>query len=165
MYHLTFNETNIPFVNGAKYLGVIFDKRVTWRVHIEMIKAKAFRTFVGVYSLFRSNIKLTFLNALIKSVITYASPTWEFAANTHLMKLQRLQNKVPRTIGNYPRRKPVRDLHMAFQVLYVYDYITKLCIQQAEVIQSYDNEGIRNIGQGEARHRKYKMLKLGGGQA
>jgi hypothetical protein len=25
--------------------------------------------------------------------MTYASPTWEFAADTHLMQLQRLQNK------------------------------------------------------------------------
>jgi hypothetical protein len=29
----------------------------------------------------------------------------------------------------------------------------------------HDNENVRNIGQGEARHRKYKRLKLGGGQA
>jgi hypothetical protein len=29
----------------------------------------------------------------------------------------------------------------------------------------YDNENVRNIGQGEARHRKYKRLKLGGGHA
>jgi hypothetical protein len=34
-----------------------------------------------------------------------------------------------------------------------------------EVIQNHDNENVRNIGQGEARYRKYKMLKLGGGQA
>jgi hypothetical protein len=33
------------------------------------------------------------------------------------------------------------------------------------VIQNHDNENVRNIGQGEARHRKYKRLKLGGGQA
>jgi hypothetical protein len=43
--------------------------------------------------------------------------------------------------------------------------ITKLCRQQAEVIQNHDNENVRNIRQGEARHRKYKRLKLGGGQA
>jgi hypothetical protein len=36
--------------------------------------------------------------------------------------------------------------------------------QQAEIIQNHDNENVRNIGQGEARHRKYKTLKLGGGQ-
>jgi hypothetical protein len=45
----------------------------------------------------------------------------------------------------------------------VNDYITKLCRQQAEVIQNHDNDNVRNIGQGEARHRKYKRLKLGGG--
>jgi hypothetical protein len=28
-----------------------------------------------------------------------------------------------------------------------------------------NNVNVRNIGQGEARHRKYKRLKLGGGQA
>jgi hypothetical protein len=81
------------------------------------------------------------------------------------MKLQRLPNKVLRTIGNFQRHTPVRDLHIAFKIPYVYDYITKLFRQQAEVIQNYDNENVRNIGQSEARHRKYKRLKLGGGQA
>jgi hypothetical protein len=78
--------------------------------------------------------------------------------------LQRLQNKVLRTIGNFPRRTPVRDLHVAFRIPYVYDFITKLCRQQAEVIQNHHNTNVRNIGQGEAQHRKYKRLKLGGGQ-
>jgi hypothetical protein len=81
------------------------------------------------------------------------------------MKLQRLQNKLLRTIGNYSRRKPVRYLHMAFRIPFVYNYIAKLGRQQAEVIQNHDNENVRNIGQGDARHRKYKRLKLGGGQA
>jgi hypothetical protein len=84
--------------------------------------------------------------------MTYASPAWEFAADIHLMKLQRLQNKVLRTIGNYPRRTSVRDLHLAFQIPFIYDYITKLCRQQAEIIQNYDNENFRTGGQGEARH-------------
>jgi hypothetical protein len=57
----------------------------------------------------------------------------------------------------FPRRTPDRDLHMAFKILYVYDYITKLCRQQAEVIQNHDNQNVPNIGQGEPR--------LGGGQA
>jgi hypothetical protein len=50
----------------------------------------------------------------------------------------------------------------AFNSPYVYDYITKLCRQRAEVIQNHVNEHVRGIGQGEARHRKYKRLKLGG---
>jgi hypothetical protein len=47
----------------------------------------------------------------------------------------------------------------------IYDYVTKLCGQQAEVIQNYENELVRSIRQGEARHGKYKRLKLGGYQA
>jgi hypothetical protein len=81
------------------------------------------------------------------------------------MKLQRLQNKVLRTIGNFPRRTPAREFHKAFSIPYIYDYITKLSRQQAEVIQNHRNANVRNTGQGEARHRKYKRLKLVGGQA
>jgi hypothetical protein len=56
-------------------------------------------------------------------------------------------------------------LHTAFSLPYVYDYITKLGRQHAEVIQNHENEHVHSIGQGEARHRKYKRLKLDGGQA
>jgi hypothetical protein len=41
-----------------------------------------------------------------------------------------------------------------------YDYVTKLCRQQAEVIQNRENANVRNIGQGEPRHRKKKGLNL-----
>jgi hypothetical protein len=42
---------------------------------------------------------MTLHKALIGSAMTYACPAWEFAADTHLIKLQRLQNKVVRTFG------------------------------------------------------------------
>jgi hypothetical protein len=54
---------------------------------------------------------------------------------------------------------------MAFQAPYIYGYITKLFRQQAEVIQNHENVNVRDIGKGEAQYRKYKRLKLGGGQA
>jgi hypothetical protein len=37
--------------------------------------------------------------------------------------------------------------------------------QQAEVVQNHENEHVRSIGKGEARHRKYNKVNLGGGQA
>jgi hypothetical protein len=36
---------------------------------------------------------------------------------------------------------------------------------KVEVIQNHENEHILSICQGEARHKKYKRLKLGGGEA
>jgi hypothetical protein len=120
-----------------------------------MFEANSFRIFITVYSLFKiehlsANIKLTLHKALIRYIITYASPTWEFAADNHLMKLQR-------TIGNFPRHTQVRDLHTVFKLPDMYDLIRKLCRQQAEVIQNHENENARL---GEARHGIYKRLNL-----
>jgi hypothetical protein len=36
---LKLNGRNIPFVNSVKYLGLLFDKRMTWKLHIQMIEA------------------------------------------------------------------------------------------------------------------------------
>jgi hypothetical protein len=47
----------------------------------------------------------------------------------------------------------------------MYNYITKLYRQQAQVIENHENAHVCNIGQGEARYRKYKRRKFGGGQA
>jgi hypothetical protein len=101
------NGRNIPFVYHVKYLGVIFDKMTAWRLQIEMIEAKAFWTFIRIYSLFKSerlsvNITLTLHKAQIRSGMTYACPAWELVADTYLLKLQRLQNKAFRTNGNFP---------------------------------------------------------------
>jgi hypothetical protein len=65
---------NIPFVNHVKYLGVIFDKRTTWRLHIEITEAKAFRRFIRIYSLLKrerliANVKLT-----LHKVLTLVPP-------------------------------------------------------------------------------------------
>jgi hypothetical protein len=138
--HLTLNEGNIPFANHVKHLSVIFDKMITWRLHIEMTEAKAFRTFIRIYALFKNerlsaSIKLTRHILLIRLVITYVCPAWKLAADTNLLKLQRLQNKVLRTTGNFPRSIPVRDFHTAFDPPYVYDYETELGRQQTKVIQ------------------------------
>jgi hypothetical protein len=79
-------------------------------------------------------------------------------------EIERLQNRVLCSTGCFPKRTPVRELHMAFNIPYIYDYITKLSRQEAKVIQNNENANVRNIEQGEARQRKYKRLKLGGGQ-
>jgi hypothetical protein len=61
------------------------------------------------------------------------------------MKLQRLQNKVLRANGKFPMNTPILDMHISFQIPYVYDYITKLCSEQAQAIQHHENIHIRNI--------------------
>jgi hypothetical protein len=81
-----------------------------------------------------SYIKTNFKQIDFEYTVTYACPAWELAADAYLLKLQFMQNKVLRTFGNFPSCTPVSDLHTAFNLPCVYDYVIKLCRQQAEFI-------------------------------
>jgi hypothetical protein len=162
--HLTLNGRNIPFVNSLKYLGVFFDKIFTWGLHIVIIEDKAFRTFIRIYSLFKSerlstNFKLTLHRALIRNIMTFACSAWEFVAGNHLLKQSSPHH------WKFSKNHTSRGLHMSFKLVYIIEYITKLSSQQQEALQNHKNENVRNIGKGEPRHRKYKRLKLWGRQA
>jgi hypothetical protein len=103
------------------------------------------------------------INSLIRSVMTYACAAWELAADTYLLKLQHMQNKVcaPLEIFQGAHRSAICIQLSIF--CYVYNYITKLCRWQTEVIQNRENEHADGIKQDEARHGKYsyKRLNLG----
>jgi len=140
-------------------------------IDTETVAAMALETFIGVSNLLKSErlsvtTELTFYKALIRSIMTCACPAWEFAGNSHLLKLQRLQNKVLRTTGNLPRSTLIRDLNVAFNISYVYDFFTQeICREYADVIQNHENVNILKMGQSETQHRKCKALKLCGGQS
>jgi hypothetical protein len=115
-----------------------------------MIEAKAFRTFTRIYSLFKSerlsaNIKLTLHKAPSRSVMSYACPAWELAADTTSLK-----------IAAPAKQGPMH--HWKFSTVHTGPRFAH-GFQPYEGIQLY-----RSIGQDEARHRKFKRLKLDGGQ-
>jgi hypothetical protein len=53
--------------------------------------------------------------------MSYACPAWEFAADTHLLELQRLQNKVLRSTGNFRNCTLLSALQAALDLLCEYD--------------------------------------------
>jgi hypothetical protein len=118
-----------------KYNGITFDRRMTWRLHIERTAPKALATYTRTYSRFKSarlniNIELTLHKALIRTIMVYACLTGAYTENAHLLKLKSLQNPVLRAVGNFDRHTPVRKMHMAPKSPYVYDYIIKSCRKQ-----------------------------------
>jgi hypothetical protein len=90
--------------------------------------------------------------------MTYVCPAWELTADSYLSKLTMLY--APLEIFQDAHRSTICTRLSNFRMYTIYN---KLRRQQAEVIQNRVNEHVRSIG--EARHRKYKRLKLGGGQA
>jgi len=140
------------------------------RLFLHWKDAKALWIFISIYPLLKNeclsvDTKLTLYKALIRSILTYACPAWEFVADSYLLKLQHLWNKVLCTIGNLPQCTLTCDLHMVFKIPYLDNFITKLCRQKATVVLNHENVSIHSIGQDEAWHGKYKRFKLGGSQA
>ncbi|KAL1447787.1 hypothetical protein WDU94_010908 [Cyamophila willieti] len=106
---ITINGTSIPWTaDSIKWLGVWFDKRLTWGDHI---KKKIIQAHLRLQLLFpilnkksRMNMKTSLLiyKTILKPVITYAAPVWIPASQCHLKKLQIFQNKVLRIITKAP---------------------------------------------------------------
>jgi hypothetical protein len=101
-------------------------------MHIETIAAKAaFRVFIRVFHIvrcerLRDNTKLTLHKALIRSKVTYLpGPGFRGACKT----------KFSAPMVTLQGASPTRQLHLAFKISHEYDIITKLCRQQAEIIQ------------------------------
>jgi hypothetical protein len=88
-FGLQFSYTGLrPFYPGIHFGYHPFMN--TWRLHIEMIEAETFRTFIRIYFLFKierlsANIKLALHKAFVRCIITYAWPAWEFAADNLLL--------------------------------------------------------------------------------
>jgi predicted PP-loop superfamily ATPase len=126
------------FVNDVKYVGVTFHSRMKCRTHIDFVVTRALRAFLKIYSLLKSEklsiiSKMTLHKALIRSRLTYACPTWESAADKHLLKLRRLQTKYSVQLVAYEAHaNPLHAYDAPNSV--VYDFITKSCRKQAEVI-------------------------------
>jgi hypothetical protein len=93
---------------------------------------------------------------LHNGVVNVSAATNQQATIEELLEAVFSKRSVPSLYNEdteYPHHWKFSKVHTAFGLPYVYDYITKLCMQQAEVIQSRENEHVRSIGQGEARHK------------
>lgn len=114
---LQFESNPISIQTQVKYLGVVLDKRLYFRKHIENACAKAIKTFRALWPLLnrRSTLNVKNKNLIYKSVIrpilSYGSPIWYKAANSHLKRMQVIQNKCLKMIHNKHWRHSTRALH------------------------------------------------------
>lgn len=95
---------NVEWENRVKYLGVVLDKKLTFKQHIEHSLNKATKASRALYSMLNRrsqldiNNKLLLYKVAIRPILTYASPVFCSAAKSHINKLQMFQNKMLRMI-------------------------------------------------------------------
>lgn len=96
-------DTPVPWLDEAKYLGVILDKRLTWKAHFQSIQNKFRKAKAMLYPLLgkRSPLsvknKLLMYKVLLRPIITYAAPVWGAAAKSTIEAFERLQSNIIRT--------------------------------------------------------------------
>ena len=110
-------EESIQPCNEAEFLGVMFDSRLTWEPQTRKMVTKAYKRL----NLLRSIATLTkhpkkdnllqIYNATIRSIFEYVSPCILNAAETHLEKIQLVQNQALRVILRTPAYVTIKDLH------------------------------------------------------
>jgi hypothetical protein len=100
-------------------------------IRLLLAHAQCFPTYQLASSLFRQHHASAVANTYKTSIALRTQ--WKFAANINLLKLQ---NKVLRTTGRFPRHTKTRDSRVAFKMLHVYDINTKSCRQQSEVLEN-----------------------------
>lgn len=102
----------IEWSNSINYLGIHFDKKLTFKNHVNSAIVKATNCFRALYPMLARKSHLSTVNktlvytAIIRPILAYGAPVWASAARTHILKMNTLQNKIIKTINNLPRHTP-----------------------------------------------------------
>jgi len=110
------NNIPIPSSQSVKYLGLIFDRRLTWGPHIKAKKLALNERLRSVKPLISNkhtklNTKLLIYKALIKPMWTYGLQLWGNAKVSNVNKIQTVQNKILRLITKAPPYVSNYSLH------------------------------------------------------
>ena len=101
---LSLDAQAVPFVSHTKYLGIIFDSRLTWRRHIAYVHARCLSDLNLLRVVAASRYGADFLSlrrlyiALTLPKLDYGSFLFATAAPCHLIRLARIQFAASRII-------------------------------------------------------------------
>lgn len=127
---LNIGQSEIPWSNVVKYLGMYLDPKLTFKYHTDKAVVKSTNMIRMFYSLInrRSQLcvrnKMLLYKSIFRPVLMYASPVWGSCAKSHRLTIQRQQNKLLKMILNLPRHHSTIDLHRKANLIYINDFIS-----------------------------------------
>ena len=119
-FDVRIGKTNIEQVNEIKYLGVIFNNKLSWKSRIQHVCSKLsngswallkLRNYVGTTTL------KTVYCALIYSYLQYCFSTWGLVSTTALDPLIRIHKRIIRIITNSPFLSHINPLFQKLKFL------------------------------------------------
>ena len=116
------NCQNLEMVEEYKYLGVIIDRELTWKIQLEKIISKINKSLPVFNVAIESSFKKSVYSALVQSHLQYSITIWGDSYN--LKQLQNLQNSITSkfNIKNVPSMQELLD-HRLKKEFYDFDYL------------------------------------------
>ena len=115
---LRLNDKAIKHVEHHKFLGLIWDRGLTFEQHIQYLKAKCLKTLnllrVLSHTTWGSDTPtlLKLFKAFIRSKLDYGCMVYQSASHTTLKKLMPVQNEALRVCTGAFRTSPTSSLHI-----------------------------------------------------
>ena len=102
-FHLSLLGKELVPTQSVKDLGVTFDKNLTFNNHIVNTVfscMSALGQISRVKHVFKEDLRITIINALVFSKLYYCSSVRSNTTNTNIRKLQRVHNFAARIVSN-----------------------------------------------------------------
>ncbi|GFX56945.1 probable RNA-directed DNA polymerase from transposon X-element [Trichonephila clavipes] len=146
-------NTQIPWSQEAKYLGIIFDTHLTWKQHIYYVRDKFRKIMFKLYPLIGRNSHLSIENkvllytAVMRPILAYACPVWGYAAKTNINILDTLQNSLIRMIVKAIRYMRNDDIRNALKIKSFKSHIQNIAINFFNDLEATNNINMQNLSQ------------------
>ena len=148
---LILNNQKIEFVHKVKYLGLHFDRQLTWKFHIKQLADKCsrdiqlLRVVAGCrWGASYLTLKKLYL-ALIRSKLEYASFIYDTAAKSNLLLLDRVQYSAIRVMTGAMRCTNVYKLETAVQIIPLSILWKRLLVQYMSCILRIPEHPVRKL--------------------
>ena len=116
---ITLNLGRVPLTvsNEIKFLGLAFDRKLTWRHHIDNVRHRMWLRINAIKAISGRNLGMQSKTLIhlykmwIRPIALYGAPAYYSAAKTHINKIQVIQNSALRVALRKTRRTHIEDLH------------------------------------------------------
>ena len=140
---LKMNDVNLIHSNDVKYLGVLIDKNLNFKPHVEKVCAKVSRTLGVLYRISINTPELILVKlyyALVYPYLTYCNIIWGGASACHLNKIMLLQKRAVRIITSSNYLEHSTPLFFKLRILKIVDIYKYLCCMFAHKnLDKYDS--------------------------
>jgi len=118
------HETFVPWDSAVRYLGLVLDSRL-YTKNLQVFAKKTAVVLCNISPLLTRDstltqpLRLTLYNLLTRSILTSAAPVCSPTCPSNYLKLQIIQSKCLRVIGNYTRRTPTSHMHDTLNIKFI----------------------------------------------